>query len=381
MNFADLTDSAWDVVVIGAGPAGSAAAHCLAAGGMRVLVVEKFRFRRYKVCGCCLNMRALSALSVSGIASNVLDGAQSLDSLQFATSKHRVLLRLPGGSALSRSLLDDRLLNAARNAGAVVVQGVRAEIVSSRPHGVTVSLRTESEAVPFRCKIALVASGLTHSSKGDGSVDKTVRGRIGAGVQFSDDSTEYAKGRIHMAVARGGYVGLVRVEHELLNVAAAFDTDFVRACGDPAQAVAAVLSGCGWSVPHGLLEAPWKGTPRLTQQPKRVASLGRLYIGDAAGYVEPFTGEGMAWALESGIAAARLLLEMPEAPPVALEEAWQVRHRRLFRNARRRCRTIALGLRHPALVQIAAAALSRQPGLAVPILRRLNAPVTGKEAG
>src|SRR5690606_13631822 len=195
----------------GAGPSGSAAAHRLAAAGKRVLIVEKSVFPRYKVCGCCLNVRALSVLSSSGFAADILDGGQLLDSFQIVTSRRHVALPLPGGCSLSRSLLDARLLTAAHDAGATVAHSVRAEIVSRTSQGVTLHLHTDSDFMPVRCATALVASGLARSSKGDGFVDTTLRGRVGAGAQFSDSSTEYAVGRIHMAVARGGYVGLVRV--------------------------------------------------------------------------------------------------------------------------------------------------------------------------
>ena len=63
----DIAGTSWDVVVVGAGPAGSMAALEIARRGPSVLLVDKARFPRYRVCGCCLNGRALSLLGSAGL--------------------------------------------------------------------------------------------------------------------------------------------------------------------------------------------------------------------------------------------------------------------------------------------------------------------------
>ena len=103
-----------------------------------------------------------------------------------------------------------------------------------------------------------------------------------------------------MAVGKGGYVGLVRVEDGGLNAAAAFERRFLRVCGGPAGAASRILSGSGFPAVSAFGEAEWRGTVALTRTTRPVAADRVFLIGDATGYVEPFTGEGMAWALDVG---------------------------------------------------------------------------------
>jgi 2-polyprenyl-6-methoxyphenol hydroxylase-like FAD-dependent oxidoreductase len=107
-----------------------------------------------------------------------------------------------------------------------------------------------------------------------------------------------------MATGRGGYVGLVRVEDGRLDMAAAFDPVFVKSVGGLGAAAETILREVGWPAPPALAEEPWKGTPALTRRARRLAGHRCFVVGDAAGYVEPFTGEGMAWAVMSAAAVA-----------------------------------------------------------------------------
>ena len=145
-----------------------------------------------------------------------------------------------------------------------------------------------------------------------------------------------------MACGAGGYTGLVRLEDGRLDVAAAFDAAWVRAAGGPGRAAARLLREAGWPAPDRLEALPWRGTPALTRRPRRVAAERLFVVGDAAGYVEPFTGEGMAWALASGAAvaplAARAVTWRPE-----LARRWADLHSRVVgrrqssAGPRRRC--------------------------------------------
>ncbi len=103
-----------------------------------------------------------------------------------------------------------------------------------------------------------------------------------------------------MACGRRGYLGLVRLEDGRLNLAAALDPCWMRVCGGPGPAAARLLAEVGWPPVPNLAEQNWRGTPALTRQARRRAAERLFLIGDAAGYIEPFTGEGMAWALAAG---------------------------------------------------------------------------------
>ncbi len=375
-DFKTLEQTRWDAAVIGAGPSGTVAAHRLARSGCSVLLIEKNPFPRYKVCGGCLNGRAISMLKMAGLDRTIteLDGA-AIHRFSLHTNKRRVDLDLPEGIAVSRATLDATLAKAAASAGVRFLDRTRAALEERDEYGWTLSLHRQQASTTISAGYVLAAGGLGFKSSNTIETVVKPRARIGAGALFPAPGMPIDPGVICMAVSRHGYVGLVRVEDNQLNIAAAFDVKFVRDHGTPARATAHVLTSCGIPIPKGMAEATWRGTPPLMQAPGDVVGERLLLIGDAAGYVEPFTGEGMAWAFESGYEAASIVNEFSDAPGTVAEQ-WRMRHRRLFRQSQRRCRIVALGLRHPILVDVAVTAVQRHPDLAQPILRRLNKPVS-----
>ena len=161
----------------------------------------------------------------------------------------------------------------------------------------------------------LVATGLGQARfNGDTKVSShpAVGSRVGAGCTVDGFSNFYREGTVFMAVGQGGYVGLVRVEGGRLNVAAAYETNHVRHCGDPGAAAERILAEAGFASIPSLRDATWRGTLPLTRRTSPIAGERFFLIGDATGYVEPFTGEGMAWALASGHAVAPLVVRALE---------------------------------------------------------------------
>jgi flavin-dependent dehydrogenase len=97
-----------------------------------------------------------------------------------------------------------------------------------------------------------------------------------------------------------------------------------------------------------------------------------LLLGDAAGYVEPFTGEGMAWALAAATAVAPVAARGAFEWSHSIEREWQTMLRRLVTNRQRWCRVLALALRHPWAVRTLLGAVSLAPALAGPIIRSVS---------
>jgi 2-polyprenyl-6-methoxyphenol hydroxylase-like FAD-dependent oxidoreductase len=163
-----------------------------------------------------------------------------------------------------------------------------------------------------------------------------------------------------MACGAAGYVGLVRLEDGRLNVAAAFDAPALKAAHAPGVAASRVLTEVGWPVPAELPDRPWRGTPALTRRLGRPSGERVLAVGDAAGYVEPFTGEGMAWALASGLAVVPLALRVARGWRPALADVW-ASGRRAAARRQRLCRTVAWLLRRPRLARRVFGLLGRVP--------------------
>ena len=379
-----LAGSAWDVAVVGAGPAGAMAAHELTRLGATVLLVDKSRFPRYKVCGCCLNGRALGVLDAAGLGGLVeRHGGLPLDTFHLAAAGRSARMKLPRGAALSRAVFDAALADAAATEGARFVPECRASLIEGTRDRWTVSLRLGEVSVEVSARVVLAADGLGQKLLNTAETFESrpaESARIGAGVMLNDCAADFLPGVIYMAAGTGGYVGLVRVEENRVNVAAALDPSAVREHGGPGPVAAAILGKSGLEEPEGLADANWRGTPGLTRRASRVSAYRFLVLGDAAGYVEPFTGEGMAWALSAGREVAPIVYGALETFDQTTERTWARRYRAVTGSARWRCRVIAAGLRRPGLVKAATIALGRMPALAAPVIGRLNAGVSsGKE--
>ncbi|MEE8384643.1 MAG: NAD-binding protein, partial [Dehalococcoidia bacterium] len=161
----------------------------------------------------------------------------------------------------------------------------------------------------------------------------------------------------------------------------ALDAEFLRRHGSPGLAVGYHLESAGMPRLPERVHRGWKGTPPLT---RRVSSLGgeRLFlVGDAGGYVEPFTGEGMGWALWGALALAPLVHAGVECWDDALVRQWAQVHRARIGRDQRVCRMVAWGLRHPSITRFALGALGAMPGLARPLVRHTSATTRLQEGG
>lgn len=386
-NPPDLTEFAhttWDIVVVGAGPAGAMAALECARHGVKVLLVEKSTWPRYKVCGCCLNLHALASLEDAGLTGLAEQaGGQPIGRFEMRAANRGAIVPLPGGMALSRARLDAALVEAAEGAGAVFLPETTARLSSGSDAARSVILKCRNGFVTITAKIVLAADGLGgRLLKSMQPFDSTPEddSRIGAGALLEHAPAAYAPGTIYMACGRHGYVGLVRIEDGLLDVAAAFDGDWVKAQGGMPRAAEAVLSEAGFDPVPGLADANWKGTPLLTRQASTLAAHRFLVLGDAAGYVEPFTGEGMAWALASGRAIAPIVCGSVLDFNEDTQKQWEKVYREVITKRQVVCRLISMGLRRPSLVRTATAALAAAPGLARPLVHHLNAPTNERKA-
>lgn len=124
------TTEIWDAIVIGAGPAGALAAHQIARKYGKVLLIDKARFPRYKVCGCCLNLAALEALIEAGIDLESIGGVK-LESICLYDRGQRSAIPLFGSLAVSRERLDYSIISSAVELGVEFLQMHSAAVLES----------------------------------------------------------------------------------------------------------------------------------------------------------------------------------------------------------------------------------------------------------
>jgi menaquinone-9 beta-reductase len=370
----------WDVVVIGAGPAGALVARLLASRGLGVLLVDRQVFPRYKVCGGCLNASALAVLARAGVRDRILAlGGRAVDAIELRRGARAAQLALSGGFAVSRYALDVELARAAVDAGALWVTGIDARVVADgsgvaqdAPRKVRLRDVSGVETV-VGARVVVAADGLSHGSLRDiPGMESWVgrKARVGVGGLGPPGAVRVGPGVIQMAIGREGYAGAVEVEGGQVNVAAAIDPAFLRRAGGPSAAVAGLLRSAGVEVTEGFAQVVWTGTPTLTRD-LRIPAARRLFVvGDAAGYVEPFTGEGMAWALAGAERLAPLAARAAAAWDDGLRLEWMRDRQDRIRIDQRWCRIVARGLRQPAFTAVAVALLAQFPSLARPLLER-----------
>ncbi len=367
-------DVAFDVAILGAGPAGSCAAIAAARTGARVLLIDRAQFPRDKVCGCCLAPAGVETLRAID-AGHVLDGAIDLRSVRLACATRELTLRRNAGVAIGRDALDSRLIDEARRCGVDVRLGTPGRVLGRDVGRDVVEIARGDERICAR--VAIAADGLSGTSL-DGNADFTWRiarkSRIGFGATIAAGAIACGEGEILMRVARGGYIGAVELPSGAIDVAAAIDPARLRQFASVADCARDWL-GARVLNTSAITNARWKGTPLLTRRRACVAADGILVAGDAAGYIEPFTGEGMSWAIATGAAAGVVAAQIARGE--ASWTMWPALYASIVGRSRTRCRVIALLLRSPLLVRALISIGNRAPepfeAFSASIGRRLEA--------
>ncbi len=378
----DLQEAArdvWDVAIVGAGPSGGLAARELARRGASVLLIDKASFPRQKACGCCVNTAALGILRAVGLQMlTSQSGAKPLHKLLLIEGNRRASIALPPGVALSRKAFDAALIRQAIAAGASFLPQTTATLSDRTDRFRWLTLGRSEHRVRVAARVVLAASGLgggVTQHGGGAETGKIHRQRIGVGAILDAAPPWVQGGTITMVCGAGGYIGLVQVEDGRLNVAAALDPAFVRSAKGPGPAAATLIAHAGLPQIHGLEEGLWRGTPRLTQYSSCLAQERLFVIGDAAGYIEPFTGEGIGWALWSGAAVGPIALEAIRQWTPALSDRWDATYRRQVGRRQWACRVTAAMLRRATLTRATIAMLSWAPWLAAPMIQYVSAPL------
>jgi flavin-dependent dehydrogenase len=353
----------YDVIVVGAGPAGSTAARVAAEGGLRVAIFEGAAFPREKLCGGFVSARALAAIGVP-IPDSVIERRIRGVEVRSGEKRRRHLSTSRLGITVRRAAFDAFLLDTAREAGAelhlsapvrrIVPAGRSSRRRAAEPAG------SEPPAIEPAGSDAPVTAQIIIDARGAASLV----GRRGPLWPFRRYSLGFAYGAILPAANAGPRVPAPgappgpTAAAAPAAVAAAPEAASAPAAANPAPVDTLILdespvrAGFGWAFPfdgawnvgvgawtparRGLGRAYWRVAseaadeglvaPKATEvrpraaflppggPPYRLAEGGVLYVGDAAGMIDPFGGEGIWGAAESGRRAAEAAVSVLASP-------------------------------------------------------------------
>jgi geranylgeranyl reductase family protein len=328
-----------DVLIVGAGPGGSAAAYHLARHGIDVAVVERARFPREKVCGDGLTPRAIVQLRGMGIDT---DDPRFERHEGLRIYSRRVTLELPWptledfpgyGLTMTRHSFDEILARRAEKAGARLLE--RTEAVAPRTDGgwVTGALARDlerDEAIDVRARFVVAADGAASRFAGQAGVRRDASKPLGIAARryYRIERHPGPWLEVWMDLWEGdalmpGYGWLFALSDGSVNLGAGLLNTFRNFKDVSAQRVFDAFARMlpqSWGVGEEAAEGAVLSGPLPMGMNRVPASVpGMLVVGDAAGMVNPFNGEGIAYAMESGELAAELIQEalVNDRPAVA----------------------------------------------------------------
>jgi menaquinone-9 beta-reductase len=341
-------NSDYDLIVVGGGPAGAAAAITAARAGVCVLMLERGRLPRQRVCGEFVSAESLDLLVglLGGTGTSLLEQAVRIRQARLFVDGHVLSTPVePSAASIARFDLDASLWNAAEAAGVDVRAQTAVETISG-----SAPFRVATSGGEFAARAVINATGRWSNLTGKGALPSGAPGErwLGVKAHFAEQAPHAS---VDLYFFAGGYCGVQPV-----SLAARGDAEGrINACAMVRADVARTLSevfAChpqlerrsqGW---ESLME-PVSTSPLIFRTPQPTQD-GMLQAGDAAGFVDPFVGDGISLALRSGAAATKCLIPFfarkisQEAAAARYGEAYERRLLPVFRSSSRIRRLLKL---------------------------------------
>jgi flavin-dependent dehydrogenase len=356
-----LEAAQYDLVIVGAGPAGSACAITAARAGVKVLLLEKDRFPRQKVCGEFVSSESLGLLQGLLPDGRFRLSPQVVSSHIFLDNKFLTLPVSPAAQSIPRFNLDAALFEAAQRAGVATREDVA---VGDVRHNEIFHVTTAENSYAARAVINATGRWSKLTQFDVAGKDKW----LGLKAHFTEASPPPS---VDLYFFAGGYCGVTPV-----------GADSVNACAMVRAEVAHTLEEVFARESH-LYERSrsWRPlfstvitSPLYFREPE-TESDGMLLAGDAAGFIDPFAGDGISLALQSGTLAAQSIVPFLRGT-CSLEQAhrqYKAAYRKRFLPAFRNAARLRIALAAPKWIRGAALTLAGVPGVGKILVRGTRA--------
>ena len=314
----------FDVAIAGAGPAGTSAAIQLALGGARVLLIEEKKFPRPKLCGEFISPECLTHFKRLGVMDQMsaAGGASVLETVFYSRRGSSVAVPsewfMSGAQALglSRSEMDHQLLQRAKSVGVTVLEDTHASrLICERDEVRGIRVKQGDQSRDYEALITIDATGRTRTLARHLDPPRPNQ-RKGSNplVAFKAHlrNARVATGACEIYFYKNGYGGLSAVEGGVSNLCFIVAANDVRRFNsNPERVLREVVmknSRAGYTLAEATTSTPWLSVSLESFGRRTLApALGLLTVGDAAAFIDPFTGSGMLMALESGQVGAEAI--------------------------------------------------------------------------
>jgi len=303
----------FDVIIAGAGPAGSSAAIQLARSDLRVLLVEQKKFPRAKLCGEFISPECRRHFERLGVAEAMANSepASITETVFYSTRGHHVTIPSSwfGGSAalgLSRAVMDNVLLRRAQDCGVTVIEGATiTEPILNNQNVRGVKLKLNGDEQHHTAPLTIDATGRARilTRKLNAREPKSKAKLIAFKVHLRN--TRVAPGACEIYFYPDGYGGLSSVEGDISNLCFIISAEQVKRYHSNPDLVMREMvmknRRAAYTLAHAQPDSEWLSASWERFGPQQPSpAKGLLAIGDSAAFIDPFTGSGMLMAFESG---------------------------------------------------------------------------------
>jgi len=311
----------FDVIVAGAGPAGSSASIHLANKGFRVLLVEQKKFPRPKLCGEFISPECRRHFETLGVTDAMINsGAAAITETVFYSSRgHHVTVPSswfgePAALGLSRAVMDHVLLLKAQDCGVAVLEGATiTEPILDGPDVQGVRLKINGHEHDYAAPLTIDATGRARIlTRKLNTAEPESKGKLCA-FKVHLRNTRVAPNACEIYFYPDGYGGLSSIEGDISNLCFIVSAEQVKRHSSNPETVMRELviknRRAAYTLEQAQPESEWLSASWERfggRQPSPATGL--LAIGDSATFIDPFTGSGMLMALESGELVADVIL-------------------------------------------------------------------------